>query len=77
MNIVIVSTVTHATECITEILLYIFSEDDECLEEISALPGQKRMGISHLVAELSPHVQSGLLAVLLFGVLTKSAKVHG
>lgn len=52
-----------------------FSDRDDCLEEIKTLPGQKRIGLTHLISELSPLVEIGLKSVLLFGVITQSPKV--
>lgn len=38
-------------------------------EEIADLPGQKRLGVCHLVEHLQPLVEKGLKCVLIFGVV--------
>jgi len=51
------------------------SDVDDTLEEISSLPGQRRIGLNHLVKVLTPIVNDGLQSVLLFGVITQLPKV--
>ncbi|KAF6016558.1 Pbgs [Bugula neritina] len=61
---------------LADALLYpiFISDEDSCIENITTLPGQKRFGIQHLNSVLSPLVDDGLKAVLLFGVITKLDK---
>ncbi|XP_068694921.1 delta-aminolevulinic acid dehydratase-like [Montipora foliosa] len=64
----------------SENLIYplFISDDDNAYEEISSLPGQYRMGVNNMEKVVSPLVENGLKAVLLFGVVTKLDKSdHG
>lgn len=51
------------------------SDDPEAEQVISTLPGQKRWGINKLEGFLTPLVQKGLKAVILFGVPMQMVKV--
>eukprot|EP00052_Salpingoeca_macrocollata_P023292 m.204671 g.204671 ORF g.204671 m.204671 type:complete len:165 (-) comp22005_c1_seq5:739-1233(-) len=50
------------------------SEDKDCKEEISSLPGQYRLGVNVLCDHLEPLVRKGLKSVLLFPVVTSTPK---
>ena len=56
-------------------LIYpIFISDQLGLEEIKSLPGQFRIGIDVLTSFLTPFIEKGLSAVLLFGIPKNAIK---
>ena len=57
---------------------FVFRNDEEGKEEIKSLPGVYRHGYKSVIDFLTPIVERGLKAVLLFGVPGDSAeKVRG
>ncbi|VDD75774.1 unnamed protein product [Mesocestoides corti] len=50
------------------------SSNEDANEEIPGLPGQRRLGVRHLVKYLAPLVEKKLKCVLLFGVVDESLK---
>jgi porphobilinogen synthase len=53
------------------------SDEPDCEQEISTLPGQKRWGVNKLEGFLAPLVKKGLKGVILFGVPVTLEKVSG
>ena len=52
------------------------TDDPTAIEDIEAMPEQKRYGVDRLVEAMRPLVERGLATVLLFGVPSKIQKVR-